>query len=126
MLARGRCSRISAGGRCPHWQHTSITVTPEGKVKVKVKNLLNAYGTYHFWPVQTGMGARTLDCLGCHNGRAFAIETKAPGKKMTAQQAAIAERMEYSRCKVFEISSPETLLELEHWLRAIPQISLFV
>ena len=101
-------------------------MTPEGKVKVKVKNLLNAYGAYHFWPVQTGMGARTLDCLASHNGRAFAIETKAPGKKMTEQQRAIADRMEYSRCKVFEISSPDELLELEHWLRAIPQISLFV
>ncbi len=121
-----RCSLIFCGGRCLLTTLTSITVTPEGKVKVKVKNLLNAYGTYHFWPVQTGMGARTLDCLGCHNGRAFAIETKAPGKKMTEQQRAIADRMEYSRCKVFEISSPDELLELEHWLRAIPQISLFV
>ena len=55
--------------RPPSKQRTRMT--PEGKVKVKVKNLLNAYGCYHFWPVQTGMGASTLDCLGCHNGRAF-------------------------------------------------------
>lgn len=101
-------------------------MTPEGKVKVKVKNLLNAYGCYHFWPVQTGMGARTLDCLGCHNGRFFAIETKAPGKKMTEQQASIAERMEYSRCKVFVISNPDDMSSLEAWLRATPQISLFL
>jgi hypothetical protein len=101
-------------------------MTPEGKVKVKVKNLLNAYGCYHFWPVQTGMGARTLDCLGCHNGRSFAIETKAPGKKLTEQQRAIAQRIEDSRCKVFEISTPDDIVSLEHWLRSIPQISLFV
>jgi precorrin-6B methylase 2 len=101
-------------------------VTPEGKVKIKVKNLLNAYGCYHFWAVQMGMGARTLDCLACHNGRAFAIETKAPGKHMTEQQKAIAERMEYSKCKVFEISSPDSLSELETWLRAVPQLDLFL
>lgn len=101
-------------------------MTPEGKVKVKVKNILNAYACYHFWPVQTGMGARTLDCLGSHNGRSFAIETKAPGKKMTEQQRAIAERIEASRCKVFEISTPEDMLALEYWLRSCPQISLFV
>lgn len=101
-------------------------MTPEGKVKVKVKNILNAYGCYHFWPVQMGMGARTLDCLGCYNGHAFAIETKAPGNKMTEQQAAVAERMEYSRCKVFEISGPEDLQELEEWLRSIPQYCLFI
>jgi pyruvate-formate lyase-activating enzyme len=101
-------------------------MTPEGKVKTRVKNMLNAYGAYHFWPVQTGMGARTLDCLGCHNGRSFAIETKAPGKKMTEQQKAIAERMEYSRCKVFTVSLPEDLLVLEIWLREAPQQDLFI
>ena len=56
-------------------------MTPEGKVKVKVKNLLNAYGAYHFWPVQTGMGARTLDCLGCHNGRASRSRPRHQEKK---------------------------------------------
>jgi precorrin-6B methylase 2 len=101
-------------------------MTPEGKVKVKVKNMLNAYGAYHFWPVQMGMGSRTLDCLACHNGRALAIETKAPGQKMTDQQKAIAERMEYSRCKVFEISGADGLTELETWLRAAPQLDLFI
>ena len=102
-------------------------MTPEGKVKVRVKNILNAYGAYHFWPVQTGMGARTLDCLGCHNGRGFSIETKAPGQKLTEQQRAIADRMEYSRCKVFApVSLPEHLIELETWLREAPQLDLFI
>lgn len=101
-------------------------MTPEGKIKVKVKNLLNAYACYHFWAVQTGMGARTLDCLGCHNGRAFAIETKAPGKKMTPQQESIAQRIEDSQCKVFVVSDLAELATLECWLRQIPQLSLFV
>lgn len=101
-------------------------MTPEGKVKVKVKNILNAYGCYHFWPVQTGMGARTLDCLGSHNGRSFAIETKAPGKKLTPQQESIAQRIEDSRCKVFVIASPDDIVTLELWLRATPQLALFL
>jgi hypothetical protein len=101
-------------------------VTPEGKVKAKVKAKLNAHGAYHFWPVQMGMGARTLDCLGGHNGRFFSIETKAPGQKMTEQQGAIAERMEYSRCKVFEISGPAGLAELETWLRDAAQWDMFL
>ena len=102
-------------------------MTPEGRVKAKVKRALAMLRHhYHFMPVQNGMGAPSLDFLCCVAGTFVAIETKAPGKKMTEQQRAIADRMEYSRCKVFEISSPDELLELEHWLRAIPQISLFV
>jgi precorrin-6B methylase 2 len=101
-------------------------MTPEGRIKAKVKAKLNAYGAYHFWPVQMGMGSRTLDCLACHNGRALAIETKAPGQKITEQQKAIAERMEYSRCKVFCISQPDDLAELETWLREAPQLDLFI
>ena len=39
--------------------------TPEGKVKNLVKSYLTALGAYQFWPVQTGMGAATVDCLAC-------------------------------------------------------------
>jgi len=100
-------------------------LTPEGKVKLKVKAVLNAYGAYHFWPVQTGFGARTLDCLGCHNGQFFAIETKAPGQKMTEQQLAIGERIAYARGPVFEVSGPAGLVALENWLRNNLQVCLF-
>ena len=98
--------------------------TPEGKVKRKVKELLSAHGAYWFCPVQTGMGARTLDFLGTHSGRGFAIETKAPGKHMTEQQRAIADRIEKSGGKVFEINGNYT--ELEEWLKAQPQLYVFL
>ena len=39
--------------------------TPEGKVKDMVKARLKEAGAYQFWPVQTGMGAATVDCLAC-------------------------------------------------------------
>jgi len=63
--------------------------TPEGKIKDKVKAVLKKHGAYYFMPVQTGYGASTLDFLVCHKGNFIAIETKAPGKKLTARQEVI-------------------------------------
>jgi len=37
-------------------------------------------------PVQSGLGAKSLDYLLCVNGRFVAIEAKAPGKDYTALQ----------------------------------------
>lgn len=65
-------------------------MTPEGKVKADVKKYLKEHGAYFFMPVQSGYGAATLDFLVCLNGRFVAIETKAPGKKLTARQEAVA------------------------------------
>jgi len=98
-------------------------MTPEGKVKAKVRELLGQYGVYVFSPVQTGYGARTLDLLCCHRGQFFAVELKAPGKKMTEQQCAIAERIRKSWGKVFCIStldqaSPEWI-DLCSWLDSV-------
>jgi hypothetical protein len=60
--------------------------TPEAKVKVKVKRLLKEFEAYQFWPVQTGFGSKTLDCLVCYCGKFIAIETKALGKTPTPLQ----------------------------------------
>lgn len=80
--------------------------TPEGKVKTKVKALLNSYeGVYHFWPVQTGYGAAALDCHASFRGKAFYIETKAPGKKPTRRQYSTADEMTDSGAPVFVIGS---------------------
>lgn len=61
-------------------------MTPEGRVKKEVKTILDAYSAYQHWPVQAGYGKPTLDCIGCHVGCYFAVETKAPGKSLTARQ----------------------------------------
>ena len=94
--------------------------TPEGKVKAKVKRRLAEAGAYAFWPVQTGMGSRTLDCLGSHRGRAFAIETKAEGKALTEQQEWIRQRIQLSGGKVFVINTTDDMApcwtELLAWL----------
>lgn len=97
--------------------------TPEGKVKDKVKRLLKKYGCYQFWPVQTGYGAPTLDCIGCHCGLFFSVETKAPGKHPTPRQRLTMDDMRDAQAAVFVIG--EKLLddgtysgmgELEAWL----------
>jgi len=35
----------------------------EDKVKKALKAVLEGWGCYHFWPVQSGIGAHTVDCL---------------------------------------------------------------
>lgn len=59
-----------------------MATTPEGKVKAKVKKILEKHGAYYYMPVQNGMGVVGIpDIIACLNGRFIAIETKAPGKK---------------------------------------------
>src|SRR2546430_646917 len=63
-------------------------MTPEGRVKKMVKKALDTLGTdcWRFMPVQTGFGAPALDYLLSIRSRFVAIETKAPGKKLTPLQ----------------------------------------
>jgi hypothetical protein len=80
-----------------------MATTPEGKVKEQVKRLLKKYGCYQFWPVQVGYGAATLDCLGCYNGKFFAVETKAPGKRLTPRQSLTRKDMQDANGVVFVV-----------------------
>jgi hypothetical protein len=63
-------------------------VTPEGRVKKMVNKALSMLGAdcWRFMPVQTGYGIPALDYLLSVRGRFVAIETKAPGKKLTPLQ----------------------------------------
>jgi len=63
-------------------------MTPEGRVKAKLNRALKPLEpwVWRFMPVQNGMGAPGLDYFLCVNGRFVAIETKAPGKKLTPRQ----------------------------------------
>lgn len=58
----------------------------ERDVKKSLKEYLTKIGAYQFWPVPTGFGATTVDCLFCHKGRFFGVETKRPGAKATIRQ----------------------------------------
>jgi hypothetical protein len=97
-------------------------MTPEGKIKARVKNLLadnERWGyIYTHWPVPSGYGEQTLDCIGCYHSRFFAIETKAPGKKPTPRQEYTMENMRRAGVAVFVIDSDD-LTELELWLLSV-------
>ena len=93
-----------------------MSQTPEGIVKKKVKKVLNEYKAYYFMPVQNGMGAPALDFHCICNGVGFCIETKAPGKKPTARQAATILKISAAGGKCFVIDGDESLQELREWL----------
>ena len=62
-------------------------MTPEAKVKKKVKATLDALGMYYFMPFMGGYGtAGVPDIVGCYKGRFIGIECKAGAGRTTALQ----------------------------------------
>ena len=104
-------------------------MTPEGKVKAKVKKKLALPGVYSHMPVQNGMGAPSLDFVCCKKtlitpemvgqevGLYFAIETKAGNKQPTARQGITIAEMEAAGAKVFVINEETGTGQLEEWLK---------
>lgn len=98
-----------------------MATTPEGKVKKKVSDLLKGTpGVYYWMPVPGGFGESTLDYIGCHNGRFFAVETKKPGAKPTPRQLQIIASIQRAGGKTFVIDGDTT--ELELWLLKGPPL----
>lgn len=92
-------------------------MTPEGKVKARVKRVLNSFGaTYFEMPVPTGYGKSGLDFSCCVNGRALFIETKAPGENPTPRQRETMTKQLSAGASVFIISGEEGLCALFRWL----------
>jgi Holliday junction resolvase len=61
--------------------------TPEKKVKMKVVEVLKAFGAYYFYASTGGYGASgTPDIIACYKGRFIGIECKAGKGKTTALQ----------------------------------------
>lgn len=94
-------------------------MTPEGKVKERVKQLLKQYGVYWHMPVQNGMGAPSLDLICCAKGRYLAIETKAGNGKPTARQAQTIQQIQLAGGRAFVINETSGLELLETWLKEI-------
>jgi hypothetical protein len=62
-------------------------MTPEAKVKAKIKAILKAHGAYYAMPIGTGLGNSGVpDFIVCHGGRFLGIEAKAGKGKTTALQ----------------------------------------
>lgn len=97
-----------------------MAMTPEGRVKAKVKEIIKAFKphVYSHWPVLNGMGEPTLDCVGCVNGEFFAVETKKAGANLTPRQQKTREDMRAAGGVVFSIIGQDeiVLAEFESWL----------
>jgi hypothetical protein len=91
-------------------------MTPEGKVKERVKKFLREHNAYWFCPVQNGMGAPALDFMQVQvpGVSAFVIETKAPGKKVTVRQARTIAQIRAAGGTVFIIDGD--IQEMEQWI----------
>ena len=86
-------------------------MTPEGKVKKKVNDMLKAFGNHvwKFMPVQQGYGLPALDYLLSVNGFFVAIETKVPGKKPTPRQQLTMKQMRDAGATVFVVDDDLSL-----------------
>lgn len=96
-------------------------MTPEGKVKVLVDRAIVKLreagdALYTHKPVMNGMGAPTLDYVGCAWGFYFTIETKAPGKKPTPIQEQTMGKINDARGTTFVIDGPEGVFEFVAWV----------
>ena len=69
-------------------------LTPEGKVKKKLRAVLDELGVYYFMPATGGYGRSGVpDIVGCVSHQFLAIECKVPGNKPTALQARELEKI---------------------------------
>lgn len=98
-------------------------MTPEGRVKEKIKKVLDIYRdrVYVFMPVPNGYGKTTVDYLGIFHGLGFAIEAKRPGKRPTSKQLAVLEEVVAAGGVSFAVSDDEELQAFADWLYMIDQ-----
>ena len=93
-------------------------MTPEGKIKKLVKDLLAKYDVFYYMPIPSGFGGTTgiPDFCGVRRGLAFFVETKAPGGKLTALQKQKKELIEAAGGTWFLVDGPESLCAVQKWL----------
>ena len=101
-------------------------MTPEGRVKKMVSSYLrdlqewldlNGQELYYSMFVPSGYGKNnSLDYHLCIAGHFIAIETKAPGEWLNAQQRLTARNLYYSGATVWFISGPEGLAAFKRWI----------
>lgn len=72
-----------------------MAMTPEAKVKKRIKEILNTMGAYFLQPIGTGFGANGApDIVACYKGFFIGIEAKAGKGKTTALQELNLKRIE--------------------------------
>ena len=95
-----------------------MALTPEGRVKARLKKHLDAMGIYNFSPVQNGMGRAGIpDIIGCYEGRVVAFECKAGKGKTTALQDRELAAIQTAKGLAFVINehNVDNIKELLQW-----------
>ena len=92
-------------------------VTPEGKVKQRVRELLEKHEAYFFFPATGGYGRSGVpDIVGSYRGYFFAVECKAGKGKTTALQERELRNIRRAGGVAFVINETN-VEELSSWLR---------
>jgi len=97
-----------------------MALTPEAKVKARVRKILDEMGIYHFMPPANGFGRAGIpDIVGCYAGRFVAFECKAGKGKTTALQDRELENIRKAKGLAFVINEEnvEQIKELLQWMR---------
>jgi hypothetical protein len=98
-------------------------MTPEGKVKAKVKAHLKKVGCYFEMPVPSGYGKSGLDFVGCYRGFYFQIEAKAEGNEPTPRQRATILDIQRAGGGAGWGHDADAIIEsFEEWRTAVDQI----
>lgn len=91
-------------------------MTPEAKVKKKVKAVLEKLGCYYFFPATGGYGKSGVpDVVACFKGGFIGIECKAGSNKPTAlQELNLSQIREAGGMAV--VINEDTVSMLEEWI----------
>lgn len=96
-------------------------MTPEAKVKAKVKKLLDELRIYWFFPATHGYGRSGVpDIIGCFAGLFVAVECKAGKGKLTALQEREIERIKEAGGFTF-VAREDNIDELRRLLTCLIQ-----
>ena len=97
-----------------------MALTPEAKVKKKVKEILDQMEVYHFSPMQNGMGRAGIpDIVGCLDGQFLGIECKAGRGTTTALQERELTRIQNAGGYALVVNEENInqLWEIKEWIQ---------
>jgi len=93
-----------------------MALTPESKVKARVRRILELHKVYHFMPATGGYGRSGVpDIVGCYRGYFFAIECKAGKNQPTVLQDRELQRIRDAGGQVFVVNEINEK-EVENWI----------
>ncbi len=95
-------------------------MTPEGKIKKRLTEMLKAHKVWYFYPAANGMGRAGIpDVVAIVDGQFIGIECKADEtKKPTALQLQCAKQIREAGGYWFLINGDLSLEQLDKWIKS--------